>query len=575
VPGSPPSARNGRWVALDGPQGSKWIPAVDPELFAGFIAGGIHGDEFAGPEIVVEVCEMLLTALAAKAAGGAPAAFSPMTSAEIDDIVTRLELYTVPLVCPYGRDKSSRPAKSGINLNRNFPFLWSMHYAANTYYGPLAPTASVVDPTGTPAAGASAMSEEETQCVVQLHMALEANLYLDCHTDQPESARYPWACDGTQTTVLADNWATPPAKRADAAPAAYAATVVKPPAVASTYDEYMPASALATLKAGAAALAAKTRLAGKAWITGSGLIESVNPLPPNNITATIAYIGASDDFAFSLDICNMRVYTLESGEGDLVSMEDNGAGALAAPSRRRYYIAILSLLAWYAGDAKAGRVARTISRTKYHRNNAANWAAYLAALPCIPAVGGGGGAPAPAPGAGGGGGGSTPGSGGGGTHPNPPPKPPPMHPTTPAPVAAQPAPCKCCGGTPCTCPSFDVTAHGHRGAFHVTPSLPEQVVFVASQPGVPNTPVTEGRTGALVTLSNRGPSSVRVHADGPLPSRNAPAPTLLRAGCSSTVWVHEAVKIVYEGLAGPPAGDKADGHVVISWCCGDEKGGGR
>jgi hypothetical protein len=387
-PCSVPTVRDGSWVGLNGPQTSTWIPAADRELFGAFVVGGLHGDELAAPEIVIEVCELLLDALKALDAGNVPGLFGhssySLSGQELQHIVERIEFFVVPLACPYSRDKGRRLNYNDVNLNRNFPFLWDMHYAANTYYGTLAPRVRLVDPSGSADAGGSAMSEEETQCIVQLHMALEINLYLDCHTDQPESARYPWGCEGTAANS-ANVWALPPARRADGGTAAYATAVVTPPGVPSTYDEFMPGNALVALQAGATAVSTATRLAGKQWTTGHGLLEEPNAVPGGipAITGVSAYIGSSDDFAFSLDICGMRVYTLETAADDVRSADDNGGAVRNAAGRRRYYVAMLALFNWYATEVRAGRVPRTISRSFYHRNDAALWAAYFAELRCL------------------------------------------------------------------------------------------------------------------------------------------------------------------------------------------------
>jgi hypothetical protein len=89
--------------------------------------GGVHGDEKGGAEICVNFAEALLTAyqngtgLSFRVGSNAPVEATP---AQVDDLKYGLEVYVFPLVNPDGRERGTRQNRNGVDLARNFPFLW-------------------------------------------------------------------------------------------------------------------------------------------------------------------------------------------------------------------------------------------------------------------------------------------------------------------------------------------------------------------------------------------------------------------------------------------------------------------
>lgn len=122
---------------------------------------------------------------------------------------------------------------------------------------------------------------------------------------------------------------------------------------------------------------------------------------------------------------------------------------------------------------------------------------------------------------------------------------------------------------PCSPPCCSVEAHGHCTCFLVRKDGPfnEQLVFVASDPRLPESPVALDRVLVYKTITNNGPAAVTVFWDGPPPTYEDPnRRALLLPDNSISLAVSRAVKIVYSPKLGN-RGDHARGHDVTSWCC--------
>jgi hypothetical protein len=116
-----------------------------------------------------------------------------------------------------------------------------------------------------------------------------------------------------------------------------------------------------------------------------------------------------------------------------------------------------------------------------------------------------------------------------------------------------------------------VKANGHCSRFLVRDAdgLRGQVLFVASQPGVPASPVERDRVLVYKTITNEGPAAVRVYWDGsPADNYETPAQSaLILPGNSLTVCAAQAIKVVYSPVPAGVPGDYAHGTDVVSWCC--------
>jgi len=113
---------------------------IDEDEPAILLIGNIHGNEPLGVRVVLELIEVLTENYG--------------LDPEITQIVDTFEIWIVPVLNPYGYERSRRkngPACGGVDLNRNFDFFWTLRgdpgLCEDQYYGP------------------SAASEPETQAI--------------------------------------------------------------------------------------------------------------------------------------------------------------------------------------------------------------------------------------------------------------------------------------------------------------------------------------------------------------------------------------------------------------------------
>jgi hypothetical protein len=131
---------------------------------------------------------------------------------------------------------------------------------------------------------------------------------------------------------------------------------------------------------------------------------------------------------------------------------------------------------------------------------------------------------------------------------------------------------------PCECErTCKVVAKGQCGKFSLQDKdgLREQLLFVASQYGVPASPLGLDRVLAYITVTNGGPQPVTVYWDGPPPTYETPLQSaIILPGNSITLAVSQSVKVVCSPSPNlGPVGDSSNGCYVISWCCPDLQGG--
>ena len=133
------------------------------------------------------------------------------------------------------------------------------------------------------------------------------------------------------------------------------------------------------------------------------------------------------------------------------------------------------------------------------------------------------------------------------------------------------------------CDCADTAVCAHRGIFRVSAAQgnTDQLIFVASQPGIAWTPVGQDRVLAYVSVTNEGPRAVQLFWDGGPPSymvRSNPTSTVPTAptdqfaplfpGNSMAVVVDRALKLVYAPTVDPAdIGDHASGYFCITYCC--------
>jgi carboxypeptidase T len=259
--------------------------------------GGVHARELVNPDLLVKFALQLCQAYTASSG----LSFGPKTypSSDIKLIVETLDTIIFPLVNPDGRAYVQDPAGDpwwrknravhpgtaclGVDLNRNFDFLWSSGIGTSTdpceyqiYRGP------------------SAFSEPETRNVRSL---LESAPNIDCMIDihsYSEDFLYPWGDDENQSNNTAMNFMN------------HAYDGMRGGVGDTTYREYIPQPDwdwfVRTAKRTTDAISA---VRGRTYTPK----ESIGLYPTS---------GTSDDYAYSrhlIDSSKRRVYafTLETG----------------------------------------------------------------------------------------------------------------------------------------------------------------------------------------------------------------------------------------------------------------------
>lgn len=264
------------------------------------ILGGVHAREWVPPEACLALAADLLGAYAdgdGLAYGGAV-----FDAAQVRALVESLDLYVFACVNPDGREhsqtvaplwrKNRRPGSGGgcpgVDLNRNFDFLWdhTAHFAAD------AGVATSSNPCHDTYRGPSVASEPETQNVVWLVDSFNIRWLIDVHSAVPV-VLHSWGSDTNQGIDPDMTFRNP----------AYDAVRGR---VGDAIGEYI------TATDGSAAVAlAQEMAAGALAVRGTAWpVEQAMTLYPTS--------GASDDYAYSrhfTDATRRRVlgWTIECG----------------------------------------------------------------------------------------------------------------------------------------------------------------------------------------------------------------------------------------------------------------------
>jgi murein tripeptide amidase MpaA len=178
-----------------------------------FLLGGIHAREWGSSDILINFVEQLCNAFRTNT--GITLGGINFTAAQVQQIVNQKDIYVFPQANPDGRRhsmtaaadwrKNRRPAPAGssspdcvgVDLNRNYDFLWNYttHFAHNA---PVRNSTNPCDPEiyiG-PAPG----SEPETKNVVWLlDNFSNIQFFIDIHS-YAEDILYSWGDDDDQTT---------------------------------------------------------------------------------------------------------------------------------------------------------------------------------------------------------------------------------------------------------------------------------------------------------------------------------------------------------------------------------------
>lgn len=207
LPGKTAENRSYSYIKIANGSGSNRVAAL--------LVGGVHAREWAPPDALVSFARNLLVAYQAGTDIAFPAmAVTPLlggaiakpikypswkiSAADVNSIVTNLDLYILPLLNPDGREydltnlsepgwrKNRRPFPSGeigVDLNRNFDIIWRFedYFDVGLYksrYLDMPASTNEVDETYR---GPGKHSEPETQNLESLLDSLRIHYFMDVH----------------------------------------------------------------------------------------------------------------------------------------------------------------------------------------------------------------------------------------------------------------------------------------------------------------------------------------------------------------------------------------------------------
>ncbi|MER5335832.1 M14 family zinc carboxypeptidase [Micromonospora sp. NPDC002717] len=182
-----------------------------PNRPAALVVGGVHAREWAPPDALVTLARNLLVsytsgtdvvfpAMTVTPLVGAPVRYRAwrIPAADVNDIVTKLDLYILPLLNPDGREhdlthlsepgwrKNRSPqagGEIGVDLNRNFDIIWRFedYYDVALYRARYGSDPASTSPADDTYRGPSAHSEVETRHLESLLDTLPIHYYADVH----------------------------------------------------------------------------------------------------------------------------------------------------------------------------------------------------------------------------------------------------------------------------------------------------------------------------------------------------------------------------------------------------------
>jgi carboxypeptidase T len=187
-----------------------------------FLLGGIHAREWGSSDILINFVEQLCDAFLTQS--GIALGGKNFTAAQIQQIVNQKDIYVFPQANPDGRHysmsadpawrKNRRPAPAGSNnpdcvgvdLNRNYDFLWNY----TTHFAPNAPVQNSTDPCNHDIyVGPAPVSEPETKNVVWMFDNFSnIGFFIDVHS-YAEDILYNWGDDDDQTETQQMNFQNP------------------------------------------------------------------------------------------------------------------------------------------------------------------------------------------------------------------------------------------------------------------------------------------------------------------------------------------------------------------------------
>jgi murein tripeptide amidase MpaA len=207
-----------------------------------YFLGGVHAREWGSCDILINFIQQIEQAYV----NGTSLTFGgkAFSAADIKTIVDTLDIVIFPQANPDGRHysmnccapwrKNRRPAPTvspqcaGVDLNRNYDFLWDFH----KYYSPTSNIMTCTDPCSIDYCGESSFSEPETKNARWIVEQFEnTRFFIDVHS-AGQHILYRWGDDNDQTVDPNMNFRN----------AAYDGDR----GINGSYSEYLPANDLAT-----------------------------------------------------------------------------------------------------------------------------------------------------------------------------------------------------------------------------------------------------------------------------------------------------------------------------------------
>jgi murein tripeptide amidase MpaA len=256
------------------------------------IIGGVHAREWGGPDICVSFAADLLDAW--KDGSGLDYLGTSFSALQIESIVGKLDVIVFPNVNPDGvhhshntfemwrknRNPASSggdPLKIGVDVNRNYDFLWDFPVA----FAPGANPGSLASnqPGSDIYHGTAPFSEPETRNVRWLFEQFPGiGWFMDVHSTGGDIL-YSWGNDDNQSSTPAMNFTNPAWNGKRGVPD-------------DTYGEFIPPADLVTAKAAAQAVAgAIAGVQGQSYTVSQSFRLPGFPTYPTS--------GASDDWSYS------------------------------------------------------------------------------------------------------------------------------------------------------------------------------------------------------------------------------------------------------------------------------------
>ena len=187
---------------------------------------GVHAREWGGPDILVNLAADVLEAYSTGA--GLAYGGKSFTSNQLKQIVERTDIVVFPDINPDGRaysmgapantgqamwrknrntaSSNNDPSKIGVDVNRNYDFLWNFPVAFSPAANPN--TLASTDPASDLFHGMGPFSEPESRNVRWLVEQFNTRYFVDVHSYTGD-VLHPWGSDENQTTDPSKSYSNP------------------------------------------------------------------------------------------------------------------------------------------------------------------------------------------------------------------------------------------------------------------------------------------------------------------------------------------------------------------------------